>query len=659
MSKLKVGFITSYPAAKTGFSRNIHALLPYLYNLKKYDIYLLAQSMQDNIPDFLRYPIHIEGVFKNFDQQRFEKDEGYKRHVAYGNTAVADFVVRNKLDIVVHIEDIWSSANEAYFGQPFFEHIKENFLQWSTADSLPILPNFKDWAKQVKNMWLWSSFAEKALEEEDSKIYGHIKTVHGTLNTDYFYPLSQSERWVLRQKFNIKDDEIIIIYLGRNQLRKLFWSHLEALAKIRKTHPNYKIRLLFHCFASEGWPLDRIRDEVGLEKEDMLMTYFCRQCGEWEIKPYEGEDRDCKNCGIKGGPPTQQNPNGSGQMTAAVISTISEEELNKIYNIADAACSIFTSGGQEYFNVESLLCGLPLASTPYSSGEEFTNNNFVYTIDGTFTRECGTAFKKYVPDINSVAKFFRYIYELKPQERLEIGKKGRQWALKEFDVSIIGPKLEQFLDSCKPIDWAAYEIKLKQAEKPKTPNAIIPATQDDEEYVKTLYKEILNMSVDSNDQGWNYWMTAIKNGMAKNDIELYFRKVAMDKNQNINQFNFETLLENNGKKHFLLVTKESAGDILYATSLLKSFRISYTENEWNLYLSCDSQYHELLEGCPYITKIIPYQQFMENEIFCIGNGEKKGLFQGYCFLTAQSQRFLNYLGNHNINLDLKYGKTNI
>lgn len=138
----------------------------------------------------------------------------------------------------------------------------------------------------------------------------------------------------------------------------------------------------------------------------------------------------------------------------------------------------------------------------------------------------------------------------------------------------------------------------------------------------------------------------------RREIDGFFRRVALEENQKNQKTNFSDLLLKNDKKHFLLVCKEAAGDIFNASSLLESLRQSYPQTEWNIYFACDPQYFDLIDGCQYIDKVVPYQQFMESEIACIGAGETKGMFNGYCFLTTDTQRFLSYLTNHNVSLKL-------
>ncbi len=480
--RLKVGFISSFPLAKTGFSRSAKAFLPILFRKNKWNIFYLNQCMPPNHPDFQKLPWVNDGVFKNFDQNRMNQDQGYARFVSYGNCAVEEFVTKNKLDVCFHIEDIWSSSIDAYLKTEWFKHIKNNFVQWSTADSLPLLPDFLEWAKSGCHMWFWSSFAEREIKKIDNKLFSHCKTLHGAINIEEFKPLSQKEKTELRHKFNIKDDEKICIYLSRNQLRKQFWALLEALRDFRKLYPNKKLRLLFHCKWNEpgGWPLDRIREECGLKKEDVLTTYFCRNCQDWNVQSYEGEDLDCKCC------------NGQKtRITAGVDSTINEVDLNKIYNLADGSASLPTSAGLELCHCESLLAGIPLGTVPYAGAEEFTPNNFVFKINGYFTRECGTSFRKFVPNISSVVEFLKYIHDLPQPKRENIINEGREWCIKEFDANIIAFKIEQFLDSCQPIDWQPYFDKKKELKDPNAPIDI--NIEDDYEFIFSSYEKVLNM----------------------------------------------------------------------------------------------------------------------------------------------------------------------
>lgn len=644
--KLKVGFISNSPLIKTGLSRNIKALLPILYKTEKYEIFMLNQSMPDGEQNYQRFPWNNEGAIKNFDQNRFNSDSNYQRWVAYGNAAVGDWVVRNRLDVVLFFDDPWGADLETYIKSDWYNFIKNNFLFDITLDSEPIIGQGKELAKNCPNFHVWSGFAERLLKIEDAKLYSHVKTMRGAIDSSQFRILPKEERLELRHKFNIKDDEKIIFYLGRNQLRKnSFHANQEALAIWKQKYPDRKVRLLFHTKFCEpnGWPINQIREELKLNKEDILCTYFCRNCQDWNIQPHDGEDLNCPKCNAQ-----------KSRTTAGIDSTINEHDLNKIYNIADACCSSFTSGGQEYNLVESMLSGLPLACPDYSCGEDFILSGFVKEIQGSYYREFNTSFQKFTPNINSIVEFYEYIWDLKEENRQKLINDARNWAIKEFDANNISKQIENFIDSRKQIDWDIFLNKKKEL---KNINAQIEDKQSDTEFIDHCYKTILNMDLPESDGGKIHWANFLKQNRDRNQLrqELVnaFRNAAAQHNQKVQpKVEFSSFLIHNKKKQFLIVCPESAGDCLYASATLKSFRESYPQNEWNLYLATKPEFMELFDCNPYLDKVLEYMPFMDSEITILGQGSNLKPINGYCFITAQSQKFLNYLGNHNINLKL-------
>jgi len=640
--KLRVGFVSNPPIIKTGLAKNMQAILPLLYKTKKYELFFLAQGVKDDEPNLQKFPWKCEGVFKNFDMQRFQQDDGYKRVVSYGSFAIADFVLKNKLDCLVLSDDQWAFLNEFYLNTEWFQYMKNNILPIITADSEPLLPQIKEWAEKCPNMRFWSEFAPRILKEENPEKFKHCDVIYGALHIDWFKPLLKHEKQKLRKKNNISQDEKIILYLSRNQTRKIFPAHMEGLVKFRKRHPNKKLRLLFHCSLLEpgGWPLNQIREQYGLNKEDVLVTYYCIKCTNWNIQPFEGEDLDCPVCHAQ-----------KSRKTAGVGSTINEEELNKIYNIADGSASIFNSGSFEYTNPESMLAGIPLACPNYVCGEDFISSKYVYQIKGTYTWEHQTGFRKFVPDTNSVCDFFEYIYDLPENKRIELVNKAREWAIDKFDRNKIVKKYEEFFDSCKSIDWQPF---LERKKELKNPNAQIQDIPDDIEFVKECYKQILTCpDVEKSDNGgYNHWINFLKQPTDKvklrNDMLNCFRNAAHTHNRQHNPVPFDMELIKNDKKHLLIVLKESIGDIILSTSLLESFRKNYPKDAWNIYYATSPQYKEILEANQNIDKILDFQQFFESEVACIGMGKNKGPFDAYAHLGNSQQHKLNYLSNSNI-----------
>lgn len=636
--KKRIGFVTSTILLKTGFSHNAKVLLSYLWKTGLYEIFHLNQGIGQT-PDFHRFPWKNTGVLVPglFDQNRFQNDPGYQRTVSYGNLAVEKFIIENKLDYLFLIEDGWAMEPDYYFKSRWWSFMKDNVLLWTTCDSLPVLPLFKEWAQNCKNIWFWASFGVKALQQEDAKKYEHVKCVHGALDCNEWISISLKEKIALREKNNIDLNTKLFCFVFRNQLRKLSPSLIESLAKFKKQYPEYKAKLHFHTsYSDQGFPLERLTTELGLQKEDVLVTYFCRACNEWEIKPFAGEDQDCKYCNTQ-----------KSQATAGVTSTISNKELSKIIGMSDAAISAITSGGFEYFCPQSLLCSLPLLCTEYSSGEDFVNQDFVFRLDGSYTFEMGTGFKKHVPNQSTIIKFFKKICEMSEDKKKEIGQLGRNWALKTFDINVIGKKVEEWIDSIPPHNW---NFELPKVEL-KNPNAQIENVADNGEFVKQLYNKILLVEPDP--QGKAYWINLLAQGAPREQITNQFRNIAAADNQKLGIANkkFEDQLDNTGKKRLLLVLKESIGDILNSLSLLNSFKKSYSD--YDIYYACDPSYFEILESNSTIYKLIPWSPEMDSEILMTGQGENMGYFDSYCNLAIGSQKILNYLTHDKIVLELK------
>ena len=122
----------------------------------------------------------------------------------------------------------------------------------------------------------------------------NVGTLHGSVETEDFYRLPQKTRTQLREKFGLSN-EFIVGFVFRNQLRKSVPNIMEGFKIFKKDCPNAK--LLLHTHWSEGWDIPRLIKEKGLNNEDILTTYFCSACGQYDIKPFVGQEQTCRFCG--------------------------------------------------------------------------------------------------------------------------------------------------------------------------------------------------------------------------------------------------------------------------------------------------------------------------------------------------------------------------
>lgn len=627
MRRKKVLFQTDFSLAKTGFGRNAKALLKYLYLTDKYDIVHYCCGMTYSHPEFQKTPWKSIGSLPNTQQEldQLNKDPHLARMASYGAHLLDKVIDEEKPDVYIAVQDIWGV--DFAIEKKWFSKISS--VIWTTLDSLPILESAIKNAPKIKNYWIWSNFATKALHKLG---YSHVRTVHGSLEDQEFYRLSDFDRSQLRKKNNINQDAFIIGFVFRNQLRKSVPNLLQGYALWKKNNPEVKnTYLLFHTHWGEGWNINKLALEIGVNPQEILTTYVCKNCGEYEVKPFSGQDLDCKYCKKE-----------KVQTTTNVGLGVTESQLNEVYNLMDVYCHPFTSGGQEIPIQEAKLTELITLVTNYSCGEEMCELDAgSLPLEWTEYREHGTEFIKASTSPESISKQLNIVYKMPKYKRLEIGKKAREWTIKNFGVKNIGKKLEDFIDAQPVANWD--NIFNKEEDK-KDAYAQIPNILDDGEWLIYMYQNILKMkNIDREDSGHKYWMAELSKGTKRQDIENYFRNVALKENEKGTQIKFEDLLDPNDKGRVLYVMPESAGDIFLSTALFKSIKERYPD--FNLYVATKAQYKDILEGNPYVHRWIEYNPIMDNLLWLEGNNQHDGYFNIAYLPYTCTQRNLNYLHN--------------
>lgn len=139
----------------------------------------------------------------------------------------------------------------------------------------------------------------------------------------------------------------------------------------------------------------------------------------------------------------------------------------------------------------------------------------------------------------------------------------------------------------------------------------------------------------------------------RRDVYNYFVNVAIQENKKNNEEENQTMevfFDQNENKRVLFVIEKSIGDIFICTSLFQSIKELYPEHD--LYVATSPQYFQLLEGNPFVHKVIPFHPNMENEIFMTGAGNHNGFVDVLYTPSFVSQKQLNYLSKDKIALNL-------
>ena len=211
----------------------------------------------------------------------------------YGALFTDKIVKQEKPDIYIGVQDIWGV--DFAIEKCWFDKISS--VIWTTLDSLPILPSAIKAAKKTKNYWVWSDFAKKALIKEGCD---HVKTVHGLLEHDQFFPLDKERKKELRKENKIPQNAFVIGFVFRNQLRKSVSNLLRGYKIFKDNNKDIKNpRLLLHTDFGEGWDILRLADEIGISRNEIITTHLCGACLKYDVKPHEGKDKDCRHCGAK------------------------------------------------------------------------------------------------------------------------------------------------------------------------------------------------------------------------------------------------------------------------------------------------------------------------------------------------------------------------
>jgi len=611
--KKKILYHSNFSKILTGFGKNAKNVIKYLVSTGKYEVVELSNGVSKGHEDLTKLPWKCVGGIPA-DQSvidKINKDPNLSRQAQYGMLGIDDIIKEEKPDIYMGVEDIWGLS-------PFTKKTwwnKINCMIWTTLDSLPLLPDAVKVAPKIKNYYVWASFAEKAMHKLG---HNHVKTLHGAVDCANFKNVGSEGRSELRRSFSIDQDAFIIGYVFRNQLRKTVPNLIEGFKIFKEKNPKSKAKLLLHTNFAEGWNIPALVEEKGLDINDILCTYYCSACKRYEVKPFQGQKLNCNYCGTK-----------ESQNTVSIASGVNEHQLNEVYNLMDVYCHAFTSGGQEIPIQEAKLCELVTLVTNYSCGEDMcTEDSGGFPLKWNEYREPGTQFIKASTCPIDISKNLEKVFKMDLLKRSSLGKKARKFVLENYSIEVIGKKIENIIDAMPDHD---YNFSFEPEKR--DPNYNPPQIDDDSEWLVDLYKNILKVDLDHNDEGHKHWMASLKNGATRQSIIDYFRSVAVQENNNINTqktVDFNKLLNNSGNKKALFSVNTSEEDVLLVSSVLKSFKDK--NKDCDIFFATDPSFFSMVQCNPYIFKCIPYQDELENERAMIGAGLKEGeKYFDYCY----------------------------
>tara|TARA_Y100000004_G_scaffold78163_1_gene87981 strand:+ start:2066 stop:3979 length:1914 start_codon:yes stop_codon:yes gene_type:complete len=623
--KKKILIHSNFSKAFTGFGKHKKNLLKYLYKTGKYELVELVNAKNKESEELQNTPWKSIGTLPTDHQilKKIQKDQARMRNAGYGHEMIDEIIKEEKPDIYLGVEDIW--AFSGFTKRSWWNKI--GCIIHTTLDSLPLLPEAIESAPQIKNYFVWASFAEKEMKKMG---FNHVKTIHGIVENSHFHRFEDKARQELKQKHKLKDD-FVVGFVFRNQLRKSVPNLLDGFKSFTDKNPKLKAKLLLHTHWGEGWDIQRLLKEKNIDKQNIVTTYFCPMCKQYEIKPFEGNGIDCGICSAKGAANTTNIKHG-----------VNEKQLNEIYNLMDVYCHPFTSGGQEIPIQEAKLTELITLVTNYSCGEDCcTPESGGLPLDWTEYREPGTQFIKATTSATSIERQLSKVLNMSQKERARLGKKSRQFVIDNYSPEVVGKAFEQCFDSLPLVDWSKINLNILEKRN-------VDYTPDDKlnnsEWLIDIYKNILKMDLDANDQGHKYWMNEFQKGRSRQEIYNYFKQTAKKENKELFKIPLKDQIDFDRKRlRIAYVMPEHGEDVLMSTSVLRSIKELYTECD--IYFFTKIEYFSLIDECPDVYKLCEFSEEMDDCFYFEGRGDQKGLFDLAFLPFLETKRVLNYTHN--------------
>lgn len=634
-NKRTIAIQTDGPMRKSGLGRNGKALAKYLQNTGKYEVvYFAQQGYSYNDSELKKMPFRAHGILPDNQNEliAIQNDPSKFRDASYGSLCIDQFVKDVKPFAMIFSNDSWAFP---YYSKPWWN--KFHCLPHITLDSLPFSKEQVEFIDKSSTHYVWAKFAQ---EEAERMGKTNVDTIPAIIEDEFFRPLSIEQKRAIRKQNGISDDTFIIGFVFRSQIRKEIKPLLEGFAQFKKLYPDKKVKLLLHTNFTEGWDIPRFLEELDIPLTDILTTYYCRNCGEYEIKTPLGSNQPCKHCGEK-----------ESQNYCGIHGGVNEEQLNEVYNVMDCYCHLANAGGCEMPIIEALYAGLPIGTVSYSFGKTFTDEPFCYSIKYAWGVQHQTQFKRAVPYAESVKDFIVHQYFSTFEERARISSLGRDFALKTFSPSAVGKKWESVIDSLPEVTYD-YDF----SEKQKNPDyPMPPSSVSDDEFLTLLYDNVLFQPEPSDGDGRKHWIKTLSGGVSREEVYKFFINVATNDNLKNKKTQLRDLFSKDDEgKRVLFYVEGNSDDVYLSTSFLKSAKNKYPD--FNIYFSCDEQHAGILKGNQYIYKILPLIPELGDPLVIKGvvNGQK--LVDILYVPNLQTVKFPTRVGEFNEEVSLNLGQ---
>ena len=147
-----------------------------------------------------------------------------------------------------------------------------------------------------------------------------------------------------------------------------------------------------------------------------------------------------------------------------------------------------------------------------------------------------------------------------------------------------------------------------------------------ENLLKTYIRIFSIEQSDDKYQGYQNWIQDLQKNKNREAVYNFFIKTAQEHNSRVNAFDIKKDLDSDDEGRRILVVAPSSGTtVLYALSMLHSISRDYPN--YNIYFSTRPDFIALLDGNPYIHKVLPFNPSFDNALRLEGFGDEEGYFE--------------------------------